>query len=94
MNEPSQDPNWLAIWITALVPLVGAIGVFVKRFLNTVTRAELREAIQDSNEIIDERHKEHLSRLDKQDKELKEIRDGLRHLEGVFSGRYPTMKGP
>lgn len=93
MTQSSQDPNWLAIWITALVPLVCAIGAFVKRFFSTATRAELRQAIQDSNKIIDDRHAEHLSRLDKQDDELKEIRDGLRHLEGVLSGRYPTMKG-
>lgn len=71
---------------------MGAVWAAARRLLVSVTRAELREAIQDSNRIIDQRHAEHLSRLDKQDKELKEIRDGLSHLEGVISGRYPRIE--
>ena len=94
MSQPPQDPSWLAIWLTALVPLAVAIGAIVKRFLSTVTRAELREAIQDSNRIIDQRHAEHLKRLDRQDDELKEIRGIVGKIEGTISGRYPTVKGP
>lgn len=71
---------------------MGALWAGARRLLISVTRDELREAIQDSNKIIDARHVEHLSRLDQQDKELKEIRDGLKHLEGVFSGRYPRIQ--
>jgi hypothetical protein len=92
MTQSSQDPNGLAIWLTALVPVVVAIGAFVKRFFATVTRAELREAIQDSNKIIDERHAEHLKRLDRQDEELKQIRVAVGRID--ISGRYPTVKGP
>lgn len=90
MSQSSQDPNWLAIWLTALVPLMVAIGAFMKRFFNTVTRAELRQAIQDSNEIIGERHAEHLKRLDRQDEELKQIRSAVGRID--VSGRYPTVK--
>lgn len=92
MTQSTQDPNWLAIWLTALVPLLVAIGAFVKRFLNTVTRAELREAIQDSNRIIDQRHAENLQRLKAQDDELKIIRGAVGRIEGTISGRYPTVK--
>lgn len=31
MSEPSQDPSWLAIWITALAPLAGAVAVLKKK---------------------------------------------------------------
>lgn len=92
MSEPSQDPSWLAIWLTALVPLLVALGAFVKRFLNTVTRAELREAILDSNKIVDGRHAENLARLKAQDDELKFIRGAVGRIEGQISGRYPTVK--
>jgi hypothetical protein len=95
MTQSSQDPNWLAIWLTVLVPAsLIAIGAFVKRIFTSVTRAELREAIQDSNEIIDRRHDEHLKRLDRQDDELRVIRGMLGKIEGQISGRYPQVKGP
>lgn len=68
-----------------------ALWAGARRLLVSVTREELREAIQDSHRIIDQRHAEHLSRLDKQDAELKEIRDGLRHIEGTLSGGYPRI---
>lgn len=71
---------------------MGALWAGARRLLISVTREELREAIQDSNRIIDQRHAENLSRLDQQDEELKEIRDGLRRLEGVISGRYPRLE--
>ena len=71
---------------------MGALWAGARRLLISVTREELREAIQDSNRIIDARHSEHLKRLDKQDEELKEIRDGLNHLNGVMSGRYQQVK--
>lgn len=93
MTQSSQDPNWLAIWTGLGLPLlVIAIGAFVKRFLNTVTRAELREAIQDSNRIIDQRHAENLKRLEAQDNELKFIRGAVGRIEGQVSGRYPQVK--
>lgn len=81
----NQQDNW-PTWISAIGAGVVIVVTFLKSFF--VTRAELREAIQDSNRIIDQRHAEHLKRLDQQDVELKEIRDGLHHLEGVLSGRY------
>lgn len=65
----------------------------MKRFFATVTRAELREAIQDSNRIIDQRHAENLQRLKAQDDELKFIRGAVGRIEGQISGRYPTVKG-
>ncbi len=71
---------------------MGALWAGARRLLISVTREELREAIQDSNRIIDQRHAENLSRLDQQDEELKEIRDGLRRLEGQISGRYPRLE--
>ena len=71
---------------------MGALWAGARRLLVSVTREELREAIQDSNKIIDARHAEHLKRLDKQDEELKEIRDGLNHLNGVMSGRHQQVK--
>lgn len=71
---------------------MGALWAGARRLLISVTREELREAIQDSNKIIDARHAEHLKRLDQQDEELKEIRDGLNHLNGVMSGRYQQVK--
>lgn len=86
-----QDPSWLPLWVGALVPVIVAIGAFVKRFLNTVTRAELREAIQDAGKVVDERHTENIKRLEKQDQELKEIRSGLARIEGTLSGRYPKV---
>jgi hypothetical protein len=89
MSQSSQDPSWLPLWIAALVPALVAIGAFVKRFLNTVTRAELREAIQDAGKVVDERHAENIRRLEKQDQELKEIRSGLYRIEGTLSSRYP-----
>jgi hypothetical protein len=93
MTQSSQDPNWLSIWLTVLVPAaLIAIGAFVKRFFSTVTRAELREAILDSNRIIDDRHTENLTRLANQDKQLIEIRSGLSRIEGQISERYPTVK--
>lgn len=92
MSQTSQDPNWLAIWLTALVPLAVAIGAFVKRFLNTVTRAELREAIKDSNDVIDQRHAENLARLKAQDEQLIFIRGAVGRIEGQISGRYPAVK--
>ena len=92
MPQSSQDPSWLPLWIGALVPAIVAIGAFVKRFLNTVTRAELREAIQDSHRIIAERHAEHLSRIERQDEELKKISSGLARIEGTLSGRYPKVQ--
>lgn len=64
----------------------------MKRFFSHVTRAELREAILDSNKIIDQRHEENLERLAAQDKELREIRGGVARLEGVLSGRYPRLE--
>lgn len=94
MTQSSQDPNWLAIWLTALVPVVVAIGAFVKRFFASVTRAELRESNQDFKAVIDERHAENLKRFEKQDEELKLIRSGLARIEGSLSGRYPQIKGP
>ena len=63
----------------------------MKRFLNTVTRAELREAIQDAGKVVDERHTENIRRLEKQDQELKEIRSGLARIEGTLSGQYPKV---
>lgn len=93
MTQSSQDPNWLAIWLSVLVPAaLVAIGAFVKRIFNTVTRAELRQAIMDSNKVIDERHAEHLKRLDRQDEELKQIRVAVGRID--VSGRYPQVKGP
>lgn len=92
MTQSSQDPSLLAVWIGALVPAAVAIGAFVKRFLNTVTRAELREAIQDANRVVDERHRENLERLKAQDDELKFIRGAVGRIEGQISGRYPTVK--
>lgn len=71
---------------------MGALWAGARRLLISVTREELRQAIQDSNRIIDQRHAEHLSRLDKQDEELKEIREGLNHLQGVMSGSRPRLE--
>lgn len=91
MTQSSQDPNWLAIWLSVLLPAtLIAIGAFVKRIFSTVTRAELRQAIMDSNKIIDERHAEHLKRLDRQDEELKQIRVSVGRID--ISGRYPLVK--
>lgn len=64
----------------------------MKRFFATVTRDELREAIQDSQRIIDQRHEENLARLKSQDEELRFIRGSLGRIEGQISGRYPQMK--
>jgi len=91
MTQPPQDPSWLP-WLGAIVPAAVAIGAFVKRFFNTVTRAELREAIQDSQRIIDQRHEENLARLKSQDDELRFIRGSLGRIEGQISGRYPQVK--
>ena len=71
---------------------MGALWAGARRLFISVTREELRQAIKDSNQIIDARHEEHLKRLDKQDEELKRIRDALSHLQGVMSGRYPQVK--
>lgn len=96
MTQSSQDPNWLAIWLSALVPLAVALGAFVKRFFTTVTRAELREVIRDfakdSAKVVDERHAENLKRFQSQDDELKEIRHAVARIEGQISGRYPVVK--
>jgi len=91
MTQYSQDPSWLPLWIGAIVPVIVAVGAFVKRFLNTVTRAELREAIQDAGKVVDERHMENIRRLEKQDQELKEIRSGLARIEGTLSTQYPKV---
>lgn len=66
----------------------------MKRFFATVTRTELREAIQDAQKVVDSRHAENLTRLANQDIELKEIRSGLSRIEGALSGRYQQIKGP
>lgn len=93
MTQSSQDPNWLVIWLSVLLPAtLIAIGAFVKRIFSTVTRAELRQAIMDSNKIIDDRHTENLARLKSQDDELKFIRGAVGRIEGQISGRYPTVK--
>lgn len=93
MTQSSQDPNWLP-WLGVLVPLGIAIGAFMRRFFTSVTRSELREAIQDSNLIIDQRHAENLARLKAQDDELRFIRGAVGRIEGQISGRYPQVKGP
>lgn len=85
-----DTPTWLA-WVAPLGVIMGALWAGARRLLISVTREELREAIRDSNHIIDARHAEHLKRLDKQDEELKEIRGGLHRLEGVISGKYPRI---
>lgn len=92
MTQSSQDPSWLPLWIGAIVPVIVAVGAFVKRFLNTVTRAELREAIKDSNDVIDQRHAENLARLKAQDEQLIFIRGAVGRIEGQISGRYPAVK--
>ena len=81
----------------------------MKRFLNTVTRDELQQAIAEmrkasevSQRAIDERHQEHLQRYDKQDEVLSEIKTNVARLEGRIdgaieaarTGRYPQVKGP
>lgn len=91
MSQSPQDPSWLP-WLGAIVPAVVAFGAFMRRFFSTVSRAELREAIQDSHRIIDQRHKEHLERLAVQDKELGEIRRAVGRIEGQISGRYPRLE--
>lgn len=93
MTQPSQDPAWIP-WLGAIVPAAVAIGAFMKRFFATVSRAELREAIQDSQRIIDQRHGENLERLAAQDRELREIRSAVGRIEGTISGRYPKVSGP
>jgi hypothetical protein len=92
MSQSSQDPSLLPLWIAAIVAALGVIGAFVKRFLNTVTRAELREAIKDSNDVIDQRHAENLARLKAQDEQLIFIRGAVGRIEGQISGRYPAVK--
>ena len=72
----------------------------MRRFFNTVSRAELREAIQDSNRIIDQRHAETHARLARQDEELKEIRQDAAatraiaaRLEGLATtGKFPRIE--
>lgn len=91
MAQVDNAPSWLA-WLGATVPAALAIGAFMRRFFSTVTRAELREAIQDSQRIIDQRHAENLTRLANQDEELKAIRSGLSRIEGQISGRYPKVQ--
>lgn len=91
MSQSSQDPSWLPLWIGAIVPVIVALGAFVKRFLNTVTRAELREAIQDNNKLTEQRHTENQARLESQDEELKVIRSTVARIEGTLSGRYPKI---
>jgi hypothetical protein len=93
MSQPPQDPSWLP-WLGAIVPVVLAIGAFMRRFFASVTRAELREAIQDSQRIIDQRHGENLERMAAQDRELREIRSAVGRIEGQISGRYPKVQGP
>jgi len=94
MSQSPEDPSWLPLWIAAVVPLLVALGAFVKRFLNTVTRSELREAIQDNNKLTEQRHIENQARLKDQDEELRVIRSTVSRIEGTLSGRYPKVPGP
>jgi hypothetical protein len=90
MEQPSQNSwwtSWLPLWITALVPLFAGVGVMVKRFFNTVTREELKQAILESELATQQRHAEHLKRYDRQEDKLDELGKSFARLEGELRSR-------
>jgi hypothetical protein len=99
MTQSSQDPNWLVIWLTVLVPAaLIAIGAFVKRIFTSVTRAELADMLKEQEERREKQrlefHHENLSNFRTVFERLGRVEQSQARTEGMLSGRYPQVKGP
>ena len=88
MSQPDNTS-----WLPWLASIPGALILFfMKRIISSVSRADLREAIQDATKVVDDRHRENLQRFEAQDADLKEIRHAVARIEGQLSGRYPRIE--
>lgn len=85
-SSPSQDPNWLP-WIAPLVAVAGLVWAFLRRFFVTVTRAELREALEDMRRERREMHQENLDKFEEIFGRMGDVENGLSQIRGELIGR-------
>lgn len=87
-----QTNSWPA-WVSAVLAAIGGATMLVLAALRGmfVTRAELRQAILDSQARIDARHQENRTDMALVFRRLSEVDTKPARIEGQLSGRYPSL---